>query len=212
MIAVAILASGPSMSAEIAEAVRASRICAYATNNTHRLAPWASVLYAADVAWWEHPSNADAWSFAGEKFHAQAPSGEDLTSRGVRMLRVTGLQGYDPTPGAVRTGGNSGYQAVHLALQRGATRIMLFGFDFKNRRGAHHWHGSHPAPLRNSEDAHLAHWARRFDSLVEPANLLGANIINCTPDSAISAFPFRSPELAIAESAESHPGATALSA
>lgn len=190
------------MSSEVAEKVRAAGVCAFAINNTHRLAPWADVLYAADAAWWNHPTNADAWLFVGEKFHAQAPSGEDLTPRGVRMMRVTGLQGYDPEPGAIRTGGNSGYQALHLALQRGAKRIMLFGFDFKNRAGLQHWHGSHPAPLRNSEDAHLAHWARRFDSLVEPAKLLGATILNCTAGSAIEAFPFQTPETALAESAE----------
>ena len=59
----AVLASGPSMSREVAELVR-GRVRVIAVNNQGidtevngklepALAPWADVLYAADAKWWQ---------------------------------------------------------------------------------------------------------------------------------------------------------------
>jgi len=72
---VAILASGPSMSLAVADQVRAAGMPAIVINTTHRLAPWAAMLYAADIEWWQHPSNADAATFAGLRVSCQQVPG-----------------------------------------------------------------------------------------------------------------------------------------
>lgn len=165
------------MSAPVADTVRAAAIPTIVVNNTHRLAPWADMLYAADTEWWAHPSNADAANFRGLKVSVgQHP--------GVLRLRNTGLEGYDPEPGAVRTGSNSGYQAVHIAIQAGARRILLCGFDMSGT----HWHGRHLDGLRETSQLHYGLFVERFRSIVEPAERLGVEILNCTPGSALPWF------------------------
>jgi hypothetical protein len=136
---VAILASGPSMSQAVADAVHAAGIPAIAINSTFRLAPWADVLYAADPEWWAHPSNRDALVFKGLRLSCQP-------MKAVLQLRNSGVTGFDPDPAAVRTGGNSGYQALHVAIHAGAARVLLCGYDMHGG----HWHGKHPAGLKET--------------------------------------------------------------
>ncbi|WP_086925409.1 hypothetical protein [Variovorax sp. JS1663] len=172
---VAVLASGPSMSQEIADLVRAAGIRAIVVNDTYRLAPWADLLYAADAQWWE--CNPESSDFCGLKASVSAVPG-------VLQLQNTGTDGFEPHRMGVRTGGNSGYQAVHIAIHGEASRILLCGFDMSNRAGLH-WHGAHPAPLRNTDDHSYTRWADRFAALKD----IGPEIINCTPASAITCFP-----------------------
>jgi hypothetical protein len=166
---VVVMASGPSMSAAVAAKVRASGVPAIAVNTTFLLAPWAWMLYAADWRWWhEHPL---ALQFEGLKATA------DIAVPPVHRLRNTGIDGFDPDPGCVRTGNNSGYQAVHIAIHTGAARVLLTGFDM---RGGH-WHALKDGPLRRDWIAHFATLAEAVRGRVE--------IINCTPASALTCFP-----------------------
>lgn len=172
----AVLASGPSMSQAVADAVRDLRVIV--VNTTFRLAPWAEILYAADEQWWRETP--DAMRFAGRKV-----SIKPNTLAGLEIMENTGDLGFDPKPGCLRTGNNSGYQAVHLAAQLGARRILLCGFDM----GGGHWHGRHPAPLRDTPQEYYAKWARNFESLAKDLDARGVEVINCTPGSRLSAWP-----------------------
>lgn len=175
---VAVLASGPSMSQAVADQVRAAGIKAIAVNTTYRLAPWAWLLHAADARWWQQ--NPDALRFAGHK-----SSCEEVP--GVGFIERSGKDGFDWRPGYIRTGGNSGYQAIHLAAQAGAARVLLCGMDFRKTGGESHWHGDHPAPLQNTDAEVYLGWLRHFPALVRelPA---GCEVVNCTPGSAIDCF------------------------
>lgn len=174
---VAILASGPSMSQEVADAVRAKNVPTIVINDTFRLAPWADMLYAADSGWWDHHAQT-ALKFEGLKVTAH----DCTVYRAVLCLRQSGVEGFDPHPKKIRTGGNSGYQALHVAIQAGAKRVALFGYDMG---GGKHWFGAHPPPLRNTDPNSYAVWVERFKGLIGH----GAEIVNCTPKSAITCFP-----------------------
>lgn len=177
---VAVLATGPSMSQSVADQVRGLRCVV--VNDAFRLAPWADILYAADRRWWE--ANPDALDFSGIRLCAQPGV------RGVGYMQHSGTQGFDPDPSRIRTGGNSGYQAVHVAIHTGAARVLLLGFDMRGT----HFFGEHTKRtpdgvlLRNTSPETFRRWVQRFDTLKGH----GAEIINCTPGSAISAFPFAS--------------------
>lgn len=173
----AVLASGPSMSREAADQFR--EVPCIVVNSTFRLAPWAWMLYAADRQWWAHPDNRDAMQFAGIKATCEEPI------KGVELLRQTGVTGFDPTPGCIRTGGNSGHQALHIAAQTGASRILLAGFDMKGRT---HWHDEHAAPLRNTEPEHYPLWIQRFEVIAARLAKRGIDVVNVTPGSALKAF------------------------
>lgn len=183
---VAIMASGPSMSIDVAIAVRRARIPSVVINTTYQLAPWADILYAADALWWSVHKDMD---FAGTKVSIQQIPG--CTTRpnvpdDVRVLRNSGNRGFDSDPSALRVGGYglSGYQAIHLAMHTGARRILLCGYDGKGG----HWHGDHPAPLSSSE-LPLRRALPAYPDLADAASALNIEILNCAIDSAIRAFP-----------------------
>lgn len=181
---VAVLASGPSMSAEVAARIRAACIPTVVVNTTFRLAPWAELLYAADHEWWKHTPG--ALQFEGLKVSVCPVAGVSDPHDGVHLLRETGKNGFDPDPSCIRTGRNSGYQAVHIAAQAGAKRILLCGMDFQNG----HWHPEHEAPLRTTHPDFYDIFRAHFQTLVDPLVERGVEVLNCTPGSALRCFPF----------------------
>jgi hypothetical protein len=174
---VAVLASGETMSREVADAVRAAGVPAIAINATFRLAPWAWMLYGADQPWWDHKDYRDARHFAGLKVSCEPVAG-------VLQIHNTGTTGFDPDPGCVRTGGNSGYQGVHIAAHTGARRILLCGFDMHGC----HWHGAHPHGLKQTTLPAYEAWRSRFGDLAPLLAKRGVDVVNCTPGSQLACF------------------------
>jgi hypothetical protein len=142
--------------------------------------PWADVLYAADLTWWDaHP---DALQFHGEKVtqNEQAATKHDLQH--IKSKPGVGI-GND----FVYTGkGNSGFQAVNLAIQRGCTEVILVGFDMCKVGGQKHWHPDHPGA--NPSDGMLAGWAQAFQQFAPIAKSRGVRILNASPSSILTAY------------------------
>lgn len=136
------------------------------------------MLYAADVGWWNYHAQT-ALKFEGLKVTCQS----SVPFKSVMLLKQSGAEGFDPDPSSLRTGGNSGYQAIHIAIHAKAKRILLLGFDMHDKAG-HHWFGKHPKPLRTTETNTYRIWSERFGGLLDR----GAEIINCTPGSALTCF------------------------
>ncbi len=188
------LGSGPSLTQADVDAIRgAGRVIA--VNDAYRLAPWADALYACDATWWGwHPHAVD---LPGLKFTLDTtwetdrndPALAALLPR-LTVLRNTGSLGYDPDPSALRTGRNSGFQAVHLAVHLGAVRIVLLGYDMAPAGLRTHFFGEHPRPSPSPYEE----FRRCFDSLVEPLGLLGVEVVNCSRRTALATFPIRSLE------------------
>jgi hypothetical protein len=177
---VTVLASGPSMSAEVAEMVRGkTRVI---VDDQFRLAPWADVLYAADWQWWTHENNADARHFAGTKvtLSMACPFPE------VKLLRAGEDYGISDSSDALNTCKNSGWQAINLAYLYGAKRILLCGFDMrKGEDGRSHHFGEHPKGLEPPLLSTFRHYITR--SAPELARR-DVEVINCTMRSALTCF------------------------
>ena len=175
-----VLATGRSLSSTQLQRVHQARLAGkaavIAVNDAFRLAPWADMLYATDAQWWR-VNEQEALAFEGRKLSCD----KLVPYKQVRILRQTGTEGFDPLPGNVRTGGNSGYVAVHLAVACGAKRVILLGFDMHGD----HFFGRHRAPLRTTDADTFKRWIPRFAAL----NGHGAEILNCTPGSALTCFP-----------------------
>jgi hypothetical protein len=89
--------------------------------------------------------------------------------------------------GEVNTGQNSGYQAIGLAYQFGAARILLTGFDMQHTAGRSHWHGDHPAGMGNAQNIHR--WVRHFAALADDLRAVGVEVVNCTRETALECWP-----------------------
>jgi len=169
------------MSQEVADRVRSASIPTIVINTTIRLAPWADMLYAADQGWWLRHGK-DTAGFEGLRVSSTPTS----SRMGVHVLINTGKVGFDSDPHCVRTGGNSGHAAIHVAVHAGAKRILLCGYDM---RGGH-WHSRHPDPLRNASDGIYPRWIRHFGALAPELSVRGVEVLNCTPGSALTVWPY----------------------
>jgi hypothetical protein len=165
-----VLGSGPSMSQELADYVR-GKCHAVAVSDCYRLAPWADALVSNDRVWWAtHPQALD---FAGRKFCGGV-------FKGTAKL---------PAEIGFPSDCNSGLQGMRVAAMLGATRILLLGFDMKGS----HYFGAHPAPLKNTTRARFKVHLRQF------RRWRGSQaVINCTPGSALTQFPFSTVDVELA--------------
>jgi hypothetical protein len=186
-----VAATGPSLTEAVAERCRLAHardgVAVLAVNDAWRLMPWADALYACDAAWWRHHKGTD---FTGDKWSSHHPNGNDK----IELAKLYGLQlvagktekGFSAHPNCIHYGGNSGFQAINLAMLFGARRIVLVGFNLQPLGGQVHFFGNHPAGLRQT-----ARYERFVPNFAEAAKRLpaGVEIVNATPDSALKCFP-----------------------
>ena len=182
-----VAASGPSLSRSQAEAVQRSGLPSIAVNDAYRLLPFADVLYACDERWWNHHHGVP--DFKGEKWSSHSLDEKNRHNDKRQCSEKYGLMlaagrdqvGFCFEPDVIHYGSNSGFQAVNLALQFGATRIILIGFDM----GGTHFFGPHPAGLRNTNS--FTNFIAAFDRAAKklPDHI---TIQNATPGSALRCF------------------------
>jgi hypothetical protein len=181
-----LLATGPSLTEDDVEFVK-GKARVVAVNDAYRLAPWADVFYASDVPWWarhhQHLAECQGMKFTVGQSRTPKPI-KGLPD--VQVLRNTGTLGLERDPSALRTGLNSGYAAINLAVHFGVSRILLLGFNMSPVNGQRHFFGNHKG-LNNSSDYNR--FARKFESLVEPLRTLGVSVTNCTQPTRLTAFP-----------------------
>lgn len=85
-----------------------------------------------------------------------------------RIRHIPRMKGEIIKPGFVSTGGgNSGYQALSLAMQWGCDPIILVGFTMGYDGQRKHWHADHKG--NNPRPEQLASWARNFAYLNQTA-------------------------------------------
>lgn len=175
-------ASGPSLTAEDVDYVR-GKAKLVVVNTTFRLAPWADVMYAADLSFWNQYGAEIARVFHGERWTCAERAHRDFDCR---LIRTTPGNGFSLVKDRITTGGNSGYQAVHLAALWGAKRIVLIGYDMQRTGGQEHWHGPHEGGLRNGRNYDF--WVRRFEPLARDLKKRGVEVVNCTRKTALKCF------------------------
>jgi hypothetical protein len=184
---VACFASGPSLTQQQVDAVRAAGLHAVAVNDCYRVAPWADVVYWADVKWYNwHKDKPEFQAFAGQKCTIGIAGAPLLADKAVYTLKNMGGDGLSVDPAGIMTGSNSGHQAVNLATLSGAARILLLGYDCRSVGGRRHWFGDHPD--RSEPPYEIIR--QRYRTIVPMMEQLGIEILNCTKDSAIDCFKF----------------------
>lgn len=90
--------------------------------------------------------------------------------------------------GQIAWGGNSGYQALGLAVQFGCRRVVLVGFDMRLDLGCH-WHGPHKGNLGNPSENKVSKWRQRLDAAAPVLREHGVRVINASSVSALQAYP-----------------------
>lgn len=81
---------------------------------------------------------------------------------------------------------NSGAGCIATAVEGGAKRIILLGFDCQKTGGKAHWHGNHPKGLGNADK--IEHWHDKFSQLAATIPE-GVEVLNASRETALTMFP-----------------------
>lgn len=107
----------------------------------------------------------------------------------VPVLASMKVKGFilDDSPG-IWWGGNSGIQGLNLLIKAGVRKIAMVGFDMRVDLGLHFF-GRHVRPLNNPSRDSVRKWRARLDGEAPRLAAAGIEVINCSPISALTAFP-----------------------
>lgn len=154
----AVIATGPSLTAEQVEKVRGLRTIA--VSDAYKLAPWAEALVSVDKAWWLHHQP----EFAGKRYSL-------MPVPGMETERITGMTADT----------NSGLRGIERAVLEGATRVLLLGFDL----GGTHFFGPHPDRLKNTPPHRFEVFKKQFAGYqprgVQIINCTPGSALKCYP-------------------------------
>lgn len=228
------IGGGPSLTHRQVSNVLMADSNVIAINDAYRVAPWAAVLYASDKNWWDWHKGAS--EFEGIKVGLRGSkdgagyqgewNGDDWPD--VKAMAHNGVDGLELLDARfLRTGANSGYQAINLAVHFGAKRIILLGYDMQSIVVAisQEVKAKISEAIKDESDViksaimasvsavRVDHWfgahpdnitshpfaemLEAFDSLKSIKQLTGVEIINCSPGSALEVFPKRDLEEAL---------------
>lgn len=154
------------------------------------------MVYGCDGPWWRHRNGLP--DFTGVKV---CWSGNGLEGfHDIRRIEIapckhnTYAEDLVMTPGTIGAGGNSGFQGLNLAVQFGAKRILLVGFDM-NGRGGLHWYGRNTwTSANNPTESAFRRWIAAFHKASAVLVGMGVEVVNTSQGSALRCFPSRSIE------------------
>lgn len=180
-----VVGTGPSVS-DLPLHLSRNRAKVIAIKSSWRHVPWADVLYGIDRGWWI--ANHGVPQFPGIKC---TPSPSAARVYGLRQMSVKlGVRLIMEPIGTLGCGlrdggGHSGWQAINLAVQLGARRIVLAGFEMRFVKG------SVPEPGVAKPDAgRIKRWRSEMDAAADEFTRIGCEVINATPDSALTRYRF----------------------
>ena len=196
------IGTGPSLTDEQIEIARAKGFTLYGCNLVYANVPDLTVLYAVNKAFWDfywYDREYPLREYPAEKWTTNP---EAAQAYGLKWIGEKNAPGLSSDPSYVHHGHGSGYTLVNLAYLHGAERIILIGYDLKYApdycgkikqigSGKRHYFGEYPSSMQ--------HWPSQrvnngvHEELVELYRTVAkqglVEIINCTPDSALDAFP-----------------------
>jgi len=187
-----VICAGPSLLDAQLDVVRSADVKTIAVNGCYEYAPWADVVFAGDYMFWKvHHArigkacpNAALWTC-----DTTAASRYQINRARVAQRDGLGLK-------VVHSHGNSGFQALGLAFLWGSRKILLIGMDMRlGPHGEKHRHGDHEKPLVQAQL--FDQWLHASVKLAKDLKANGCSVVNATPGSALTVFPFMAIEDAL---------------
>ncbi len=188
--AAVLIATGPSLTKEQIELVRPlherNLVAAFGCNDSYRICPFLDYLYAADFRWIEHHDEKVPKRLRDRGFCYTAEDKRTDPYTKWTQVPSKAAHGLSTDPNLLHRGNHSGYQMINLAYLMGIRTMFLIGYDAHS--GGKHFFGPHPTRAMQV-DSNYSYWLPNYRTIQDRASALGLTIINCTPGSAIDAFP-----------------------
>lgn len=193
---VAIIACGPSARNADVAALR-GRVKVLAIKEAFiRLAPFADAVYGCEAPWWKHVKGLP--EFKGLKLaYSDARIDEYPDIRRFSLRNKAGRKAHEPPhldeivldePGMIGAGGHSGFQALNIAVQFGASRILLVGFDMHCGGGVHFYGRNFWQRANNPDNSVFPRWIAGMERAAKTLEGIGVRVVNCSPVSAVQGF------------------------
>jgi hypothetical protein len=150
---------------------------------------WVDLCFFGDERWFSWHKKA----LAGFKGLLVSSRSSLHGRKGIKAVCRGQSEGIDRRVNFVAWNKSSGGAAVNVAYHLGASTVVLLGYDMRRVKmkvqgkkvERANWHEDHPAPNKDPYERFLLPWKR----VLKDASRLGMQIINCTPESALTVFP-----------------------
>ena len=175
-----ILGGGPSLNDTNLDLIHDRHVIG--VNNAYLHGSWVDICWFGDCRWYQ-------WHKEGLRDYPGLVVTCCTTLAGstkrVKVVTRGDPRGIDRRPDRVSWNRNSGASAINFAYHLGAKRIVLLGYDMRRVNDRTNWHEDHPCPQKNPYPMFL----KVFPEIKRDADKLGLEILNATPDSALTVFP-----------------------
>jgi hypothetical protein len=208
---VVLVATGPSLTPDQLELLRAlhtaDRVKVFTINNTFMVYPWTDVHLSCDGPWWRwYWHKSPLLRYLNERIPLYTWYPEIANDFGIKYIKAITKDGLSTDPGIVHINHGSGPMMMNLAYLYGARKMVLLGHDMRfapdydaRRRypGSfpRHFFGEYPKPLQHwpsvkiPKSGHLQGLIETYEKMRVEA--YGIEVINCTPESALTMYPYR---------------------
>ena len=182
-----VIASGPSLADVDLERLRGRNTIV--VNSSYAAAPWADVLFFMDNGWfYQHREIVEAWPSLVVTCSRAAK--REMPNKVNRVQHETRPDFPPAGSPCIRGGRSSGHMAVSLAIAMGAARVVLVGFDMRIVDGRSHHHDDYADRNLDHQAVVLNEFVEGFEGWNAAALARGCTILNATPGSAVTEFPF----------------------
>ena len=165
-------------------------------NIAFQLGNWVDMVFFGDDGFFKR-HEIELRSFSGLKISCTAKVQKDPSIKYVVKDRKK-PSGITDNPSAISWNRNSGAAAISLAVNAGAKRIFLLGFDMKlDAGGNQHWHNVYKAQNRKAKTVPFKAHLKGFVQIAIDAQKKGVTILNVSPSSNILEFEKISLEAAL---------------
>lgn len=195
-----IAGTGPSLTAEVIDRVKASGLPVFGCNNTYQIFDLAAHL-ACNAEWWDHywPIDERLREMRGRCWTWHRPTADKY---GINHIEGRWGDGLSTDRRYIHYGHSSGYQLLGIAYHLGVREFLLVGYDLRYPGGysgvakepgaGRHYFGEYPRQLQ--------HWTKfgigpggSLLGLLDcyrtiDCAAMGIRIINCSPGSALDFF------------------------
>jgi len=191
------IATGPSLTQQQVDTARGKGLRLFVCNNAYQLALDAELLYAVNLAWWDH-----YWTQVKDLPCEKWTTNREAADKyGLNWIAERNADGLSTDPGMIHHGHGSGFSLVSMAHKKGATRIALLGYDLKYApdydgrarsagSGPRHFFGEYPSSMQHwpsvqVKDGVHVELLRLYQSVRDQGLV---ELINCTPGSALESI------------------------
>ena len=181
MIGAICIASGPSLTEADLILCKNSGRKIFIVNDVYTVAPWADVLHAADVDWWDYHKGVP--DFKGEKWCINKQCSERWN---LNYIPGTSKKIF-ATEKPIAYGKHSGFQLLNLAYLKGERDVWLLGYDMGHKPDEpKHFHGEHPQKINRV--SRYDEWIKHFKKAKPLMDQAGLTVVNMTRTTALDMF------------------------